>query len=542
MFCFQCEETSKGRGCTHLGICGKHSTTAQLQDLLIYLLKGLAVVAQAAPARIRTDPSLGRFIAESLFMTVTNVNFDDARLTERIEETIARREALKAMLGFDAANDLDAAQWSGSPDQYLERGIAVGILAESDEDVRALRELLVYGLKGLAAYLDHAAILGFEQPEINAFMIEALAASLTESHPDVLLAWVLRCGAQGVVVMALLDSAHTSTFGNPELTRIRQQVGTHPGILISGHDLKDLAELLEQTQGTGIDVYTHGEMLPAHAYPAFKQYPHLVGHYGHAWWQQDKEFAAFNGAILMTTNCLIPIEESYRDRIFTTGQAGWPGVPHIADRPPGGSKDFSPVIARARTCSPPTPLEQGELITGFAHAQLLALAEQVLAAVQSGAVRRLIVMGGCDGRHKQRAYYTELAQRLPQDTLILTAGCAKYRFNGLELGEIAGIPRLLDAGQCNDAYSLAYVALKLKEVLGVADINDLPIAYDIAWYEQKAVIVLLALLALGVKHIRLGPTLPAFLSPKVVQLLAERFDLKPIRDPETDIQEMLAGA
>ncbi len=540
MFCFQCEETSKGRGCTQQGICGKHSSTAQLQDLLVYMLKGLAVVIQSGGPQVRTDPELGRFIAESLFMTVTNVNFDDARLTERLQEIIERRESLKSKLG--QGSDLDAVNWCGDPGQSLSKGALVGILAETDEDIRSLRELLVYGLKGLAAYTDHAAILGFEDPEIYGFMIDALAATLTESAPNRLLDWVFRCGERGVAAMALLDKAHTSTFGHPEITRINQQVGTNPGILISGHDLKDLEELLEQTQGTGIDVYTHGEMLPAHAYPAFKQYPHLVGNYGHAWWQQDKEFAAFNGPILVTTNCLIPVEDSYRDRIFTTGQVGWPGVPHIPDRPKGGSKDFSPVIARARTCPPPTPLDQGELVAGFAHAQILALADQVLAAVQSGAVRRLIVMGGCDGRHKQRAYYTEVAQCLPRDTLILTAGCAKYRFNGLDLGTVAGIPRLLDAGQCNDAYSLAYVALKLKETLGVADLNDLPISYDIAWYEQKAVIVLLALLHLGVKGIRLGPTLPAFLSPKVAGFLRERFDLKPIDNPETDIQAMLAGA
>lgn len=540
MFCFQCEEASKGFGCTTKGVCGKHSTTAQLQDLLVYLLKGLAVVADEAIRQGQPDTSVGRFIAEALFMTITNANFDDARLEAKIQAIIARRDALKTALNY--SSNLDAVNWSGTPDQYNAKAVIVGVLSQMNEDVRSLHELLVYGLKGMAAYVDHAAILGFEKTEINTFLITGLAASLTESDLQTLIGWVLKCGEFGVTAMALLDEANTSTYGNPEITTVNLGVRTNPGILISGHDLKDIEELLQQTEGTGIDVYTHSEMLPAHYYPAFKKYSHFVGNYGNAWWEQDKDFASFNGPILMTTNCITPVKDAYRDRIFTTGQAGWPGALHIADRPQGGMKDFSPLIERAKTCAPPIELEQGHIVGGFAHAQVMALADQVLDAVKSGAIKRFIVMGGCDGRHKQRSYYTDVAKALPKETVILTAGCAKYRYNKLELGDINGIPRLLDAGQCNDSYSLAYIALKLKEIVGVEDINELPISYDIAWYEQKAIIVLLALLYLGVKHIRLGPTLPAFLSPNVAKVLIEQFDIKPIGEVEADVRAMMAAA
>ncbi len=540
MFCFQCEEASKGHGCTTTGVCGKHSRTAHLQDLLVYLLKGLAVVGEQAGQQGQSPAGLGRFISESLFMTITNANFDDARLETRIQTIMARRDALKAAIGY--RGDSDAVVWSGSPDQFESKGLLVGVLSQANEDVRSLRELLVYGLKGLAAYTDHAAVLGYEKPEIYAFMISALAATTREESVDALVGLVLECGAVGVTAMALLDEANTATYGHPEITKVNLGVRKNPGILISGHDLKDIAELLEQTQGTGVDVYTHSEMLPAHYYPAFKKYPHFVGNYGNAWWEQDKEFAAFNGPILMTTNCITPVKDQYRDRIFTTGQAGWPGAPHIADRAAGGTKDFSAIIARAKDCAPPTELESGEIVGGFAHTQVMALADKVVAAVKSGAIKRFVVMGGCDGRHKQRSYYTEVARALPRDAVILTAGCAKYRYNKLDLGDIGGIPRLLDAGQCNDSYSLAFIALKLKEVFGLDDINELPISYDIAWYEQKAIIVLLALLHLGVKHIRLGPTLPAFLSPNVAKVLIENFDIKPIGEVQEDVRAMMAGA
>jgi hydroxylamine reductase len=540
MFCFQCEEASKGHGCDITGVCGKHSKTARLQDLLVYLLKGLAVVGEQAGKRGESEEGLGRFIAEALFITITNANFDDARLVEKIQAIMARRDALKARIGY--ASDLDAVVWHGTVSQFEGKGALVGVLSQPNEDIRSLRELLVYGLKGLAAYTDHAAVLGFEKPEIYDFMVSALAATTREMSVEALVGLVMECGAIGVTAMALLDEANTATYGHPEITKVNLGVRNNPGILISGHDLKDIAELLEQTQGTGVDVYTHSEMLPAHYYPAFKKYPHFVGNYGNAWWQQDKEFAAFNGPILMTTNCITPVKDEYRDRIFTTGQAGWPGAPHIADRAAGGTKDFSSLIALAKTCAPPIELERGEIVGGFAHAQVMALADKVVAAVKSGAIKRFVVMGGCDGRHKQRSYFTDVAQALPQDAVILTAGCAKYRYNKLDLGDIGGIPRLLDAGQCNDSYSLAFIALKLKEVFGLDDINELPISYDIAWYEQKAIIVLLALLHLGVKHIRLGPTLPAFLSPNVARVLIENFDIKPIGEVEVDVRAMMAGA
>ncbi len=538
--CFQCQEAAKGVGCTTKGICGKTLESAGLQDLLVFTLKGLAVVAEAAEQRGRADDGAGPFICKALFSTITNANFDAARINALIGEGLARRNALKAEIGF--SSDLDAVNWNGTREDYPIKALQVGILSEPDEDVRSLRELLVYGVKGMAAYTEHAAVLGFEDPAIYGFMVAALASTTRPLEVPELIDWMQRCGEFGVTAMALLDEANTATYGHPEITRVSLGVRGNPGILISGHDLKDLEELLAQTEGTGVDVYTHSEMLPAHYYPAFKKYAHFAGNYGNAWWEQDKEFAAFNGPILMTTNCITPVKLAYRDRIYTTGQTGWPGVPHIADRPAGGSKDFSAVIEQAKRCRPPTELEQGEIVGGFAHAQVMALADKVIDAVQSGAIKRFVVMAGCDGRHKARDYYTEVAQQLPEDVVILTAGCAKYRYNKLDLGDIGGIPRVLDAGQCNDSYSLAYIALKLKEVFALEDINDLPISYDIAWYEQKAVIVLLALLHLGVKHIRLGPTLPAFLSPNVAKVLVDNFDLKPIGTPEEDVAAMLAVA
>lgn len=538
--CFQCQEAAKGTGCTVKGTCGKTVEAMGLQDLLVFTLKGLAIVAEAAEQRGAPDATVGRFVAKALFTTITNANFDAARFNTLIGESIARRDAIKAAIGF--ASDLEAVNWSAPVVDYPAKADEVGVLTEPNEDVRSLRELLIYGVKGMAAYAEHAAVLGYENPAIYSFMIAALASTTRPLDVPQMIGWVQRCGEVGVVAMALLDEANTGTYGNPEITRVSLGVRNNPGILISGHDLKDLDELLAQTDGTGVDVYTHSEMLPAHYYPAFKRYPHFAGNYGNAWWQQDKEFAAFNGPILMTTNCITPVKAEYRERIYTTGETGWPGVAHIADRPAGGRKDFSALIEQAKRCAPPTELEQGEIVGGFAHAQVMALADKVIDAVQSGAIKRFVVMAGCDGRHKEREYYTEVARQLPRDVVILTAGCAKYRYNKLDLGDIGGIPRVLDAGQCNDSYSLAVIALKLKEVFGLDDINELPISYDIAWYEQKAIIVLLALLHLGVKHIRLGPTLPAFLSPNVVNVLVEAFDLKPIDTPEADIAAMLAAA
>jgi hydroxylamine reductase len=417
----------------------------------------------------------------------------------------------------------------------------VGVLSQANEDVRSLRELLIYGLKGMVAYADHAAMLGHQKPEIYAFLMSALVSTTKDLSVDEMVGQVLKCGEVAVTTMALLDEAHTSTYGNPEISKVNIGVRNNPGILISGHDLKDMEELLEQTKGTGVDVYTHSEMLPANYYPAFKKYENLVGNYGNAWWQQDKEFASFNGPILMTTNCITPVKDAYKDRIYTTGMAGWPGATHIEDRPDGGSKDFSAIIEQAKTCAPPVEIETGEIVGGFAHAQVMALADKVVDAVKSGAIKRFVVMAGCDGRHTSRSYYTEVAEELPKDTIILTAGCAKFRYNKLDLGDIGGIPRVLDAGQCNDSYSLAYIALQLKEVFELEDINDLPISYDIAWYEQKAVVVLLALLFLGVKGIRLGPTLPAFLSPNVAKVLVENFDIKPIGDVQSDVAAIMTG-
>ena len=552
MFCFQCQETAKNTGCTIKGMCGKPEETANLQDLLIFVLKGISVYGEklkelGSPNRDNDD-----FIAQGLFATITNANWDDARFTALIQDGLQRRDragsdfqaAYKAKNGRDFDGPLpEAATWSGDSSAFAEKAKEVGVLATENEDVRSLRELLVIGLKGIAAYADHAALLGYQKDDINDFIMEALASTTKDLSVDEMIALVLKAGETAVNTMALLDQANTTAYGNPEITEVNIGVGKNPGILISGHDLKDMEELLKQTEGTGIDVYTHGEMLPANYYPAFKKYDHFVGNYGGSWWHQNKEFESFNGPILLTTNCLVPLKKSntYLDRLFTTGVVGYNGATHIADRPSGGAKDFSALIEKAKACPPPTELETGTIVGGFAHNQVLALADKVVEAVKSGAVKRFVVMAGCDGRQKSRSYYTEVAENLPQDTIILTAGCAKYRYNKLNLGDIGGIPRVLDAGQCNDCYSLAVIALKLKEVFGLDDINDLPISYDIAWYEQKAVAVLLALLFLGVKGIRLGPTLPAFLSPTVVNVLVEKFDIKPIGTVEDDIAAMMKG-
>lgn len=509
MFCFQCQETARNQGCTVRGVCGKAPETANKMDELIRQLK---IMAQTKPP----TRALGLFVTQSLFMTITNANFDIARIEAQLRRA-------KELTGETSAT------------------APLGVLSCENEDVRSLRELLTYGLKGISAYADHAAMLGREDDEIYAFIFKALAATAHDLSADELTALVLECGGTAVKTMALLDAANTGAYGKPEITKVKTGVGKRPGILISGHDLRDLKDLLEQTKDAGVDVYTHSEMLPANSYPEFKKYPHLHGNYGNAWHLQNKEFASFNGPILMTTNCITPVQDSYRGRIFTTGMAGYPGVPHIPDRINGRPKDFSAIIELAKKCPPPSPLEDGEIVAGFAHDQVFALADKVVEAVKSGAIRRFIVMAGCDGRHATRQYYTDVAKNLPEGTVILTAGCAKYRYNKLKLGDICGIPRVLDAGQCNDSYSLALIALKLKEVFGLEDVNRLPLSFDIAWYEQKAVAVLLALLAVGFKNIRLGPTLPAFLSPGVAKVLAEIFGIKCITSPEPDIESMMAG-
>ncbi len=539
MFCYQCQETAKGTGCSVVGVCGKKESTANLQDLLVHAVKGLAVVAAEAKKQGKADAATGIFICQALFATITNANFDDERITSLIKETFAKRDTLK--LATACTSTLDCVNWNDSESTFADKAKEVGVLSQPNEDVRSLRELLIYGLKGMAAYADHAAVLGFMKQEIFDFMVDALVSTTQELSVDEMVGQVMKCGEVAVTAMALLDEANTTKYGNPEISTVNIGVGTKPGILISGHDLRDMEDLLAQTEGTGVDVYTHSEMLPAHYYPAFKKYSHFVGNYGNAWWAQDKEFASFNGPILMTTNCIVPVKDAYKDRIYTTGMAGWPGVKHIADRPEGGQKDFSAIIAQAKTCPPPIEIEKGQIVGGFAHNQVMALADKVVDAVKSGAIKRFVVMAGCDGRHTSRNYFTEVAQALPKDTVILTAGCAKYRYNKLELGDIGGIPRVLDAGQCNDSYSLAYIALQLKQVFGLEDINELPISYDIAWYEQKAVVVLLALLYLGVKHIRLGPTLPGFLSPNVAKVLVENFDIKPIGTVADDVQAIIAG-
>ena len=540
MFCYQCQETCKGSVCDVSGMCGKKPDTANLQDLLVFVLKGIATVAEAAG--VADDPVIGCFTTEALFMTITNANFDNERFESMITEALELRNRIKTDYVAKMPTDLaDCATWNGTVADYAAKAPSVGVLTAENEDVRSLRELLIYGLKGVAAYANHAALLGKEDDNIYSFTMEALASTVKDLTVDEMVGLVLKCGECAVTTMALLDAANTEAYGNPEMSTVQLGVGTKPGILVSGHDLKDIEELLKQTVGTGVDIYTHSEMLPTHYYPEFKKYDHLVGNYGGSWWEQGAEFTSFNGPILMTTNCITPVKDAYRERIYTTGAAGYPGVKHIADRLSGEVKDFSEIIAQAKTCAPPTEIETGEIIGGFAHNQVLALADKVVEGVTSGAIKRFIVMAGCDGRHSDRDYFTDVAKALPEGTIILTAGCAKYRYNKLQLGDIGGIPRVLDAGQCNDSYSLAVIALKLKEVFALEDINDLPISFDIGWYEQKAVAVLLALLFLGVKDIRLGPSLPAFISPNVLNVLVENFNLKPTGEVQADIDAMMQG-
>ena len=537
MFCFQCQETAGNKGCMFGGVCGKKPETANLQDLLIYVTKGLSEITTRLRSEGKEIPAaIDRLITTNLFMTITNANFDDDRFIDRINATLSSRDELFEQLHDDTGLS-DAASWQyRTAEERTLKADKVGVLDTGNEDLRSLRELTLYGLKGMAAYNKHANVLGYADTAIDAFLQKALAKTLDDSlSTDDLTSLVLETGSFGVKVMALLDTANTSTYGNPEITKVELGVRNNPAILISGHDLRDLEMLLEQTANTGVDVYTHSEMLPAHYYPAFKKYPHFAGNYGNAWWKQKEEFEAFNGPILLTTNCLVPPKESYKDRIYTTGSVGFSGCKHI-DGEIGETKDFSAIIAHAKKCPPPTQLESGELVGGFAHHQVLALADKVVDAVKSGAIKKFVVMAGCDGRSPARNYYTDFAKALPQDTVILTAGCAKYKYNKLPLGDIGGIPRVLDAGQCNDSYSLALIALKLKEVFSLDDINQLPIVYNIAWYEQKAVIVLLALLSLGVKNIHLGPTLPAFLSPNVAKVLIENFGIAGITDVDTDLE------
>ncbi len=535
MFCYQCQEAARNTGCTIKGVCGKDETTAGLQDLLIYNLKGIALYGERLYKKGKLDNATGRFVAESLFATITNANFDNERFTKLINEALTIKKALKGLVSFPEPQHECATWFSTSEEEFSLKAAEVGVLATENEDLRSLRELIIYGLKGMAAYLEHAAVLNQEEIKIYGFIMEALAATTKDLSVDELVNLVLKTGEYAVDAMALLDKANTGAYGNPEITEVNIGVGNRPGILISGHDLKDMEQLLEQSKEVGIDIYTHSEMLPANYYPAFKKFDHFYGNYGNAWWKQDKEFTSFNGPILMTTNCMIPVKDSYKDRIFTTGMTGFPGVPHI-ETGKDGKKDFNKIIEMAKASAPPTEIETGSIIGGFAHAQVFAIADKIVDAVKTGAIKKFVVMAGCDGRQNGRNYYTDMAQQMPDDSVILTAGCAKYRYNKLNLGDIDGIPRVLDAGQCNDSYSLVMIALKLKEALGVEDINDLPISYDIAWYEQKAVIVLLALLYLGVKGIRLGPTLPAFLSPNVVKVLIDNFDIKPIGDVKSDIE------
>ena len=544
MFCFQCQETAMGTGCTKRGVCGKDAYVANMQDLLIYVCKGISIYSTKARELGIENNEVNKFIVNSLFMTITNANFDQADFVEKIKEGFDVREEIKEQYlhaGGKLNQDLpDCATWEAEEISKFEKkanSSEVGVLATENEDERSLRELLTYGIKGIAAYTEHAFNLGYENEKIYEFIQRGLVATIDDSLSiDELVDMVMECGNFGVEAMSLLDKANTETYGHPEISKVNIGVRNNPGILISGHDLKDMEELLEQTRDTGIDVYTHGEMLPANYYPVFKKYSNFVGNYGNSWWKQNEEFEKFNGPILMTTNCIIPPRDSYKERVFTTGTVGYPGMVHIPDREKGQPKDFSEIIKMAKECLPPVEIEKGEIVGGFAHNQVIALADKVIDAVKSGAIRRFFVMAGCDGRMKNRNYYTEFAKKLPHDTVILTAGCAKYRYNKLHLGNINGIPRVLDAGQCNDSYSLAVIALKLKEILGLDDINQLPISYNIAWYEQKAVIVLLALLYLGVKNIHLGPTLPAFLSPNVTNVLVEKFHIAGIGDVNEDLK------
>ncbi|MFV0314850.1 MAG: hydroxylamine reductase [Anaerotignum sp.] len=537
MFCFQCQETAGCTGCTQVGVCGKTPDVAAMQDLLVYVTKGISVIT----TRLRKEgkeisKELNHLVSLNLFITITNANFNKEAIVARIKDSIKTKEELLGLLK-DNSNLPDAAVWHSLDEaEYSQKAAQVGVLATENEDVRSLRELVTYGLKGLSAYSKHANVLLEDDVEVDEFMQRALADTLDDNlGVNELVALTLETGKYGVQGMALLDRANTSAYGNPEVTKVNIGVGSNPGILVSGHDLRDMEMLLKQTEGTGVDVYTHSEMLPAHYYPAFKKYPHFVGNYGNAWWKQKEEFETFNGPILMTTNCIVPPKDSYKDRLYTTGCAGFAGCNHIPGEI-GDEKDFSAIIAHAKKCPAPVEIEKGEIVGGFAHNQVMALADKVVDAVKTGAINKFVVMAGCDGRFPSRNYYTDFAQALPSDTVILTAGCAKYRYNKLNLGDIGGIPRVLDAGQCNDSYSLAVIALKLKEVFGLADINELPIIFNIAWYEQKAVIVLLALLSLGVKDIHLGPTLPAFLSPNVANVLVENFGIAGIGTVEEDIK------
>ena len=535
MFCYQCQETAGCKGCTMSGVCGKKPDVAAMQDLLVYVTKGISAVTTALRQEGKqVSAEINHLITLNLFTTITNANFNKENIEALIRATLTEKDVLLAQIA-EPSGLPEAAKWNGSGN-WEEKAATVGVLSTENEDIRSLRELITYGLKGLSAYSKHANVLLKDDEEVDAFLQRALAATLDDNlSVEELIALTMETGKHGVSGMALLDKANTEAYGNPEITKVNIGVGTNPGILVSGHDLRDLEMLLEQTQGTGVDVYTHSEMLPAHYYPAFKKYPNFIGNYGNAWWKQKEEFESFNGPILMTTNCIVPPKDSYKDRLYTTGAAGYPGCTHISGEI-GEQKDFSVIIEHAKRCAAPTEIETGELIGGFAHAQVLALADQVVDAVKSGAIKKFVVMAGCDGRAKSREYYTEFAKALPKDAVILTAGCAKYKYNKLPLGDINGIPRVLDAGQCNDSYSLAVIALKLKEVFGLDDINDLPIAYNIAWYEQKAVIVLLALLYLGVKNIHLGPTLPAFLSPNVAKVLVENFGIAGISTVEEDLK------
>lgn len=548
MFCFQCQEALNGTGCNvAAGVCGKTDVVANIQDLLIYTLKGVALFNQQARKAGINRPKTNRMMIEGLFTTITNANFDEIALAKRIEDVLMERETIKQALQdqglLEDRSYPEYATWTTSSDEFRAKSEEneVGILGTENEDVRSLRSLVLFGLKGMAAYAEHAHNLGHENEEIFDFIEKALIAIEDDSlSAEDLINLVMETGKFGVDVMALLDKANTSTYGNPEMTTVNIGVRNNPAILVSGHDLKDFEELLEQTAGTGVDVYTHSEMLPANYYPAFKKYDHFVGNYGNAWWKQKEEFENFNGPVLFTTNCIVPPKASYADRIYTTGATGYPGFKHISDRPVGGKKDFSEIIEHAKRLPAPTQIEEGTIVGGFAHNQVVQLADQVVEAVKSGAIKKFFVMAGCDGRMKSRSYYTDFAQELPKDTVIMTAGCAKYRYNKLPLGDINGIPRVLDAGQCNDSYSLAVIALKLKEIFGANDINELPIEFNLAWYEQKAVIVLLALLYLGVKNIKLGPTLPAFLSPNVAKVLVENFGISTISTVEEDMEAMMA--
>lgn len=539
MYCYQCEETLNRKGCTKNGICGKKENVGELQDLLIHLMKGIAACNREAKKNGIKIKGANDFIIEGLFSTITNVNFDKAYFLKKIQEAINLREKIKQKISIPPTND--AITWSASDEQeILQKAKEVSILQTENEDIRSLKELLTYGLKGMAAYYYHATILNEKNEEIETFLEEGLAATLQDLSTDDLFTLVLQCGEIGIKTMALLDKANTNAYGHPEITKVNIGVRNNPGILISGHDLKDLEELLKQTEGTGVDVYTHGEMLPANAYPAFKKYSHFIGNYGNSWWKQTEEFEKFNGPILMTTNCLVPPKKSYKNRVYTTGVVGFEGLKHIPNKNNGREKDFSVIIEHAKTCPPPEKIDDGEITIGFAHQTALSIADKIVDAVKSGKIKQFVVMAGCDGRRKEREYYTNFAKALPKDTVILTAGCAKYRYNKLNLGDIDGIPRLIDAGQCNDSYSLILIAQKLAEIFNV-DINELPIVYNIAWYEQKAVLVLLSLLSLGVQNIILGPTLPAFISPNILNVLVEKFNIKPNTTVEQDLPLLVAN-